>query len=803
MDAEMVEQPPVLPPCPSAARSPTLRRLTRKPRQEHRDDGCEGSTTVERFARGDYATVAREGGEHEWQTYAALGLIGKTREAIEGLGRFDHSEAAFYTAVARWIGGEDDAVPALLEPIHSAHAQNLLALLRKPRINVLAQWSWRRFGCSDLLTGATADPRFRVTNISFHPDDLPNKPYGNIHDYCDAAARPDFYICAMVEWHLVPPNLQELPCPVFGQTADYDLHIQTVYPWLQLFDAILVTDPSEWRDATRLVHVPVYTFPKSFGVPNDVPPMRQETRDIDVYLSGTMLHPYHPDKAQLLHQLLRDPGLRIKVINGFKAPAQYYDDLARCKVCITYVRHPTALPTRGLESLAMGCALIVQEDNVLTLFAGKEQGVLTYDLRRQDLPTTVRALVNHWPDYARRAEAGARLVREEFSLARVASQYLRFLTFLAARPRGPRKPCPTEGLTQKRCVLHKGWLPSEDLQHSTVLQGQAVETHRRLQDALKPAPSSPHVLIDLARESVLLNYHRNDEKLIPISQWLAFLRNVYGRARAHFPRSLVARFNGIRVMLHFGTPELVSEALELLDETLSLPSSHWQIDVMEDVFPWDFFPHFFNYRTYFDRITEHLTQGIPVESDLCRLITASLHAYRGFYPAYYGCYSQSLDDYQAAATLDPDFPYFQLWYAEQLLKRELPEDRRSAFTLLRKLSAGSLVFHEASQMLANATRQPHRGESLDELAGYIFPVRHVLEMRESQVVPKLKPDLRQVECERAKSRREADAWQLEREHVYRHIWAMESSKFWRLRRLWLGLKYFADRIRRKGQKSPD
>jgi hypothetical protein len=747
--------------------------------------------------------VAREGGEQEWQPYAAQGLIGKTHEAVEGLKRFDHPEAVFYSAVARWIGGEDEGVPELLESIPSTHARNLLALLRKPRINVLTQWSWRRFGCSDLLTGAASDPRFHVSNISFHSDDLPNKPYGNIHDYCDASAPPDFYICAMVEWHLMPPNLQELPCPVFGQTADYDLHIQMVHPWLKLFDAILVTDPSEWRDATRLVHAPVYTFPKSFGVPNDVSPPRQETRDIDVYLSGTMLHPYHPDKAQLLHQLLKDPSLRIKVINGFKAPAHYYDDLARCKVCITYVRHPTALPTRGLEALAMGCALVVQEDNVLTLFAGKEQGVLTYDLRRQDLPATVHALVSHWPDYARRAEVGARLVREEFSLARVASQYLRFLTFLAARPRGPRKPCPTGELTQKRCVLQKGWLPSEDLQHSSVLQDLAINTQRRLHTALKSVPSSPHAFIDLARESVLLNYHRLDERLIPVSEWLAYLQNVYRMAREHFPRSLVARFNGIRVMLHFGTPELVSDGLDLLDETLSLPSSHWQIDAMEDVFPWDFFPHFFNYRSYFDLITGHLTQGITVEPDLCRLILASLHAYRGFYPAYFGCYSQSLDDYEAAAALDPDFPYYQLWYAEQLLKRGLTEDRRAAFAQLRELSAGSLVFQEAAQMLANATRQPRRGESLDELSGYMVPMRHLLEMQESLVVPKLKPDLRQVECERAKNRRDADAWQLEREQVYRHIWAMESSKFWRLRRLWLGLRYFVKRVTRNLPKSRD
>jgi hypothetical protein len=721
-----------------------------------------------------------KGGEGEWQTYAALGLAGKTREAVEGLARFDRPEAVFYAAVAHWIGGEDDAAAKLLERIPTDHARNLLALLRKPYIEVLAQFPWRRDGCADLLTGAATDPRFRVRNISFHPDDLPNKPYADIRDYCSAAQTPDFYICAMVEWHLVPQNLQELSCPLFGQTADYDLHIQTVYPWLGLFDAILVTDPSEWRDVSRLVRAPVCTFPKSFGVPDDLPPLPSGEREIDVYLSGTMLHPYHPDKAQLLHQLLEVPDLRIKVINGFKMSAEYYEDLARSKICITYVRHPTALPTRGLEALAMGCALVVQEDNVLTLFTGAEQGVLTYRLGHNDLPAAIRAIAADWPDFAHRAETGARIVREEFSLARVASQYLRFLTFLAARPRGSRPLLTIEGLYQKRGVLQKGWLPSDDLHHSPILKSMAVHNQRQLQTVLRTEPASPHVLIDLAREAVLANYHRAEAELIPVPQWLAFLGKVYREACERFPLSLVARFNFIRVMLHFGAPEQVSEALRLLGETLDLPPDHWQIDVMEDVFPWDFFPQFFNYRGYFDRVTAHLMQDAPAEPDLCRLIRASLHAYRGFHPSYHGFYSQSLDDYQAAAALDPDFPYFRLWYAEQLLQRGLPEDRSTASRILRELASGSLVFLEALQILDKI------GESLNELAVRASRARDLLEARDIITVPALQPfvvrTLRQEQEELELLRRE-------REHLYRHIRAIESSKFWKIRQAWFALKH--------------
>jgi hypothetical protein len=743
---------------------------------------CHG-TTAERFARGDYATVARTGGKHEWQTYAALGLIGKMREAVEGLAHFDNAEAAFYTAVAHWIGGDNETAARLLEAIPTAHAQNLLTLLKKPHINVLAQWPCVRRGCSDLLGGAASDSRFRVANISFHPDDLPNKPYCNIHDYYESAEPPDFYACAMVEWHLVPPNLRELPCPIFGQTGDYDLHIQTVHPWLRLFDALLVTDPSEWRDVSRLVPAPVCTFPKSFGVPPDIAPLRQVERDIDVYLSGSVLHPYHLDKAQLFQQLLGIQELRIKIVNGFSAPAEYYDNLNRSKICITFVRHPTALPTRGLEALAMGCALIVQEGNVLTLFAGKEQGVLTYDLECNDLQGTVRALVEQWPDFARRAEAGARFVRQEFSLARVASQYLRFLTFLAAKPRRPRPVSGSNKLYQKRSVLCKGWLPSGDLRHSPVLKSIAVHNYRQMQAALTPAPSSPHVYIDLARESVLANCLRAEADLVPVHQWLAFVRNVYRTARELFPRSLVVRFNEIRVMLHYGTPKFVSEALALLDETLSVPPNHWQIDVMEDVFPWDFFPQFVNYRGYFDRVTGHLMRGIPVEADLCRMILASLHAYRGFYPTHHGFYSQSLDDFGAATALDPDFPFFQVWYADQLLRRGLPEDRPAACRLLRELADGSILFREALKMLENID------VAVEEISVRTSRVRETLDVREfSLAVPKLQPDLRHEGAERDEAWVEREQWSAERDFLYDIVRRMQSSKFWKLRSAWIGLK---------------
>lgn len=170
------------------------------------------------------------------------------------------------------------------------------------------------------------------------------------------------------------------------------------------------------------------------------------------------------------------------------------------------------------------------------------------------------------------------------------------------------------------------------------------------------------------------------------------------------------------------------------------------------------------------------------------MITASLHAYRGFYPTYHGFYSQSLDDYQCAAALDPSFPYFQMWYAEQLLLRGLPEDRLTASRILQVLAGGSLVFQEALAMLEQMSGEQPSRELRDDITSRIAWLQDVLEMNDSMAVPELRPDLRQIDHDRNNPRSVLKALQIEREHLYRHIKAMESSKFWMLRQAWIGLK---------------
>ena len=196
------------------------------------------------FARGNYHHVAANGAPGDWRTHAALGLCGRTGPALHGLAALNDPQSRFHEWVIRSIDGDEAAAIRLLAPLENEHADNLLRLIRKPRISILSQLSWFRstHGPHNVLLGGEKDPKFEIRNISFAPGDLPNRPNADIHDYYDSADPPDLYLAEMIEWHVIPPNLQELPCPSIRQTGDYDLHIQMILPWLRLFDEVLITD---------------------------------------------------------------------------------------------------------------------------------------------------------------------------------------------------------------------------------------------------------------------------------------------------------------------------------------------------------------------------------------------------------------------------------------------------------------------------------------------------------------------------------------------------------------------------------
>jgi|GEM_PF-1135906 len=654
------------------------------------------------FATGNYAGVVLAGQSDRWEHHAALGLIGRTDDALAGLQNFDHQQARFYQGVALWIGERDQEALALLRHIPTEHAHNLCALILKPTIEVLAQMPGDRGGgSSDFLSFPPQDGRFRVRNISTHPEDLPADPEAAVGDYLEPEGPPDFFIAKMVEWHLLPADLADLECPIFGHTGDYDLHIQAVLPWLRIFDELLVSDQTEWGDVSRLTPAPVSTFPKTFGVSPTLPPAPQGERPLDVFQSGTLLHPYHPDKVPTMLQAFGLPmESKTWATDSFMRPEQYIHILGITKATYTFVRHPGAMPTRGLEALAMGCAVVTQAGSSLTLFAGEEEGVLTYTGRGDDLRQALSRITSNWREFQPRAMRGAEVIRREFSLPRVAAQYLRYLTFLAAKPRLPRQSRPMARPEAKRMVMVKGWLPGGPGLVERATRANQARWEARLRDGSADLAT----FIDLGRE-LLLQY------LFDRTPRAQALRGAPARRRdlersltvmrqglVGHPDSLALRFNLIRACLHLGRPEEVRQGLELLVETLAAPAESWRLEPLDDVLPWDVFSTHFNYRAYFDLVTRHFTQGGEVREELVGLILASLWHY-------YAHYSQDQGHAARAASLDPGFCFHRHHLARALLAAGGPENIALAGDILAKVAGEMLLFDESAAILEDLEKR--------------------------------------------------------------------------------------------------
>ncbi len=643
-------------------------------------------TPAELFAAGNYQAVAESGATDQWQTHAALGLMGcGAGAAAAALDHFDCEEARFYSAVASWIDGDDTSAERGLADVSLPHARNLLHLLRRPQIDVLAQLWETRAGFWGLCDGISKDSRFRLRRV-------PTVPHADVHDLCDEAFSPDFYICAQSEWHLIPPNIQELKCPIFAQTGDPDMHVQIVQPWLRLFDEVITTSYDEWDDASKLSGVPASTFPKLFSIPVPQPHLNPFVpRTYDVTMTGAWCHPYQPEKARILQQVYRLPETQLMVFDGYLAPAHYTGLLAATKVVICFSRYTGCLPSRGLEALSMGCVPLIPNDNVWSFFVGETEGVFRYDPHGDDLPGVIARVLANWDDLQPYVRRGSDLVRREFCRTQVASQYMRYLTFLAAKPRPQAKRVPDAAPEQKRLVFWRGGFPGGAAVKNTLL--------KRFQDKWQAqgAPVSARGFIDMGRELTLVAAELDEQACLGESrgnapELVAKVLRLYEIGLKMFPKSLVLRFNLVRVACHLGEPRQVTNALAVGLDTLAVPETDWQMDPMDDVFPYDFFSQCFNYRDYFDLVTLGLKNGDNVEPKLVQLILAALHNYLGQYEPEVGLFERAVE-------LDPAFPLFKLNLATALLNRGNYDDLVKARSLLTELAEETWLFRQAYALL--------------------------------------------------------------------------------------------------------
>ena len=633
-------------------------------------------------------------------------------------------------------GQEHEALDVLANS-NLEEAIRLCQLIRKPVIQILAQTVWEE--------DAFQDSKFQVHRTGIHrnranqdgvlePDYRKLKePFLSIQN--KLAIQPDLYFAHMIEWQYLPYDLASLNCPTFGLTSDVDLHIQNNLPWMDTFDEVITVGAEEWAKARQLRSGPTSTFPKLFGVPSSMPALANQARDVDVFISGTLLSPYHPDKAALMQQLLRTDDLHIRYMNGFLPPDKYAEELMRAKVAFTYVRHPGSMPSRGVEALAAGCAVLTQPNSALTLYAGESEGV--YSNPPDQLVEGIRRLVHDWPTVADQARRGAELMRHEFSGDRCISQFLRYLTVRAAMMGSQRHRLAPENPHQKRVIAHRGWTYPSTVNHR--LQQHTLEECTAM-EAIDPNPRNAinaareldlFIASDLQRISGKISgfHHANtpESEDVPSPETVQTLGKemreqaltIYRHGMVQHPDSLVLLFNFIRHCLHFGSPELADEALTLIQEILESPDRFQHMDPLEDVQPWDYFGTLFNYRTYFDLLTSGLGTGELDQSKARQLVMASLSHYLGQYTA-------DVPRLEQAVQWDPQFAHYKYSLAQSLLLRRHPDDIQRATDILIELFNTSLLIEPAFRLLA-AAKEAH-GIEIEHWGSYEFQFRQLKQM---------------------------------------------------------------------------
>lgn len=653
---------------------------------------CTYIEDISRLNSGNYASLLSNDGLVGVAASVLLGCFdnASTKLLVESKSLF----ARFYIAVYFWLNGDDENAIRFLTGINSEYAHNLIALISKPRLEVLTQLDKGSWSC--IFDALSHDSKFKLTNIGYKQGDFPHNLTASIHGYYSADTPPDFYVTKMLEWHHVPFDIQELPCPTFAQSADYDIHIQSVFPWLHMFDELIVEH--EWDDVTKLVDIPVTTYPKAYPLLTAASLAQYPSgqRDIDVLISGTTFHPYHPDKSALLNRILEIEGLNVCIIDGFLDTLQYLDLLARAKICITYIRRP-GMPTRGLEALSMGCAVLAQEQSSLLLYVKENEGVFAYN--NNNVEQKIRTILNNWESLQAPIARSADFIRSEFNTVKVASQYFRFLTFLAAKPRKARKMHSREELTCKRLIMLKGWSLHPEINRSIRRMAQAQLAGSYTSNSLEAK-----FFINATREMVM------EYASAANNQFSCELYKRYGKdndvedsllAEAfwcfedgirRFPESLILSFNYIRAALSFGGAQEVKKALILGRETVARNRETWRVALMDDVFSWDYFSCLFNYRAYFDEIMEHLKGNVHDQAKLVTLVIASIHYHLSYY-------TDELSHAKNACVLDDVFPFYKLRYARLLACSEESHCQKQSADMLYDLAMTSMLTQEACNSL--------------------------------------------------------------------------------------------------------
>lgn len=691
--------------------TPTATSLRSQGRAHGRPGGLPFSAQAA-FADGNWADAALHGrpqdGLAHWAARARCGLAA---EALTALGDCPGPEARYQEGVACWLLGDEGRALGLWRPLAEAgdgRAAQLLAWLA-PGAPLPVQWltAAHRGTPGDLLQGLQGDDRFSVLRLTYDALDA-TKPLPHTLGH----PSPIWTGVHMLEWAGLPARVAEQPGKVFAFTSDFDLHLAQLYPAFGAVDALCVLDGTEWAELADLTPTPVLTIPQALGVPAlTAPVLPWGERPCGVFLSGTQIHPYHPDKALLAHRVLAHFGAQATGFNGWMSREHYQALLAQAKATYTHYRRPGGTVTRGLEALAMGLGVAVQEESILRLYFGEAEGLLPYRSGEpEDLLRGLERLLARPVAQAEAASArGSAAVARHFGLAKLGAQVGRLLLIQSAELQADRGVVAPEFLVPKRLVLARGWVHPPE--HRNAIFDRTVGTldawQRQAPPSLRPMIQNQALremglrLLDALGVQALNGFpHQawvetfqavNQAREVPPAL-LDLTRSYIAEVRAEHPRHLCLAFNALRLELFLRLRPL-EESLAWGSALLEADASSWRVDPLDDPLAWDVWSHGFDYRGWVDTSVALLQGRRQDDGELTKRLLGGVAFH--LQEAMGGDWGLL----KLAHDLVPEFAPYSLALAQMLTPTEADDSRHMGVQILVELAQGSSVWPIARQRL--------------------------------------------------------------------------------------------------------
>jgi hypothetical protein len=365
--------------------------------------------------------------------------------------------------------------------------------------------------------------------------------------------------------------------------------------------------------------------------------------------------------------------------------------------------------TRAIEAASMGSINLVQQESVNRLWGGEDVGVFTFDEGVGPGPDIQRILADH-DRYGTSCVENAVKVREAFSKETIASRLFRFSAAVAANLELNRTESVMRPIVQRSHIFVYGPRP---LMHEAKELCRATRT--RLNE-LYEETQDPIYLNQRAREIAILQgqatffNEKKPEDDLSLEEAIADLR----LAITLTPDSLVPQFNLLRILIHLTDGDTWRDGIAIALEILDRPVEQWQVDVRDDIYPYDFFIDQFNGRAYLDEVCVAHTGDTAALGRMRVLIIAAVNHYMAIV-------RQSLEYARAACIYDPVYPAYQMTLANVLASRNDAAGLTEARGLFDALCNESMYLIEAlykrNEIDLRLGRAPN--ESADPLADVV------------------------------------------------------------------------------------